>query len=109
MLDQWVRLQASSVIGGYLAIFFGVATVATLVLGWKRCWFRLLALVLVVPGGMVLNVLLKITFHRQRPSFAESFLVFNGFSFPSGHTMAAKLLVYAFADCPGRCVRSDSE
>jgi membrane protein DedA with SNARE-associated domain/membrane-associated phospholipid phosphatase len=70
----------------------GVATVAALVLWWKRCWFRLLALVLVVPGGMVLAFLLKIAFHRQRPSFAESFLVFNGYSFPSGHTMAATLL-----------------
>ena len=70
----------------------GVATIAALVLWWKRCWFRLLALVLVVPGGMVLAFLLKIAFHRQRPSFAESFLVFNGYSFPSGHTMAATLL-----------------
>ncbi|MCB2149626.1 MAG: bifunctional DedA family/phosphatase PAP2 family protein [Deltaproteobacteria bacterium] len=70
----------------------GVATVAALVLWWKRCWFRLLALVLVVPGGMVLAFLLKIAFHRQRPSFAESFLIFNGYSFPSGHTMAATLL-----------------
>jgi len=70
----------------------GVATIAALVLWWKRCWFRLLALVLVVPGGMVLAFLLKIAFHRQRPSFADSFLVFNGYSFPSGHTMAATLL-----------------
>jgi undecaprenyl-diphosphatase len=70
----------------------GVATIAALVLWWKRSWFRLLALVLVVPGGMVLAFMLKIAFHRQRPSFAESFLVFNGYSFPSGHTMAATLL-----------------
>ena len=35
----------------------GVAMVAALVLWWKRCWYRLLALVLVLPGGMVLNVL----------------------------------------------------
>jgi undecaprenyl-diphosphatase len=70
----------------------GVAVVAALVLWWKRCWFQLLALVLVVPGGMVLAFLLKMAIHRQRPSFAEAFLVFNGYSFPSGHTMAATLL-----------------
>ena len=70
----------------------GVAVVAALVMWWKRCWFQLLALVLVVPGGMVLAFLLKMAFHRQRPSFAEAFLVFNGYSFPSGHTMAATLL-----------------
>ncbi|MBU1709704.1 MAG: phosphatase PAP2 family protein [Proteobacteria bacterium] len=70
----------------------GVVTVTALVLWWKRCWQRLLALVLIVPGGMVLNLLLKIAFHRQRPSFSKSFLIFHGYSFPSGHTMAATLL-----------------
>ena len=70
----------------------GVVVVTALILWWKRCWFRLLALVLVVPGGMVLDFLLNIAFHRHRPSFAESFLIFHGYSFPSGHTMAATLL-----------------
>ena len=70
----------------------GVAMVTALVLWWKRCWYRLLALVLVLPGGMVLDFLLKIAFHRHRPSFADSFLIFHGYSFPSGHTMAATLL-----------------
>jgi len=70
----------------------GVVMVTALVLWWKRCWFRLLALVLVLPGGMVLDVLLKIAFHRHRPSFEDSFLIFHGYSFPSGHTMAATLL-----------------
>ncbi len=70
----------------------GIATVTAIVLCWKRCWHRLLALVLVVPGGMALNVLLKIAFHRHRPSFKDSFLIFHGYSFPSGHTMGATLL-----------------
>ena len=70
----------------------GVGMVTALVLCWKRCWLRLLALVLVLPGGTVLNVLLKIAFHRQRPSFTDSFLIFHGYSFPSGHTMSATLL-----------------
>jgi len=70
----------------------GVATVTGLILWWKRYWYRLLALGLVVPGGMVLNFLLKIIFHRQRPNFDDSYLIFYGYSFPSGHTMAATLL-----------------
>jgi undecaprenyl-diphosphatase len=70
----------------------GVVMVAALVLWWKRCWFGLLALVLVVPGGMVLDFLLKIAFRRFRPNFADSFLIFHGYSFPSGHTMEATLL-----------------
>ena len=70
----------------------GVTIVAAWGLWWKRCWYRLLALLLVMPGGMVLDVLLKSAFHRQRPSFADSFLIFHGYSFPSGHTMASMLL-----------------
>lgn len=73
----------------------GVTLLVALVLWWKKCWYRLLALVFVVPGGMALAFLLKIAFHRHRPSFADSFLVFQGYSFPSGHTMAAMLL-YGF-------------
>lgn len=70
----------------------GVAVVTGLVLWWKRCWHRLLALVLVVPGGMALLPLMKMAFHRRRPTFEETFLTFQGYSFPSGHTMAATLL-----------------
>ena len=70
----------------------GIVMITVLVLWWKHRLYRLLALVLVLPGGMILGFLLKITFHRERPSFEDSFLIFNGYSFPSGHTMAAKLL-----------------
>lgn len=66
-------------------------TVTALVLCWKRFWYRLLALVLVLPCGMLLNSLLKIAFHRHRPSEGP-LLFFSGYSFPSGHTMAATLL-----------------
>jgi len=74
-----------------------VAIVGAIFLSWRRHWYRLLALVLVLPGGMVLAFLLKLAFHRHRPSFADSFLIFHGYSFPSGHTMAATLLYGLFA------------
>jgi undecaprenyl-diphosphatase len=41
---------------------------------------------------MLLDLLLKFAFHRECPSFANSFLIFNGYCFPSGHTIAATLL-----------------
>lgn len=69
-----------------------VAAVTGLVLWWKRSWYRLLAWVLVLPGGVVLGLLLKIAFHRRRPSFDNAFVIFQNYSFPSGHTMAAVLL-----------------
>lgn len=69
-----------------------VAVIAALGLCWKRCWYWLLALVLALPGGMVLGWLLKLACQRQQPGFAGATQVFNGCGFPSGHTMAATLL-----------------
>ncbi|MHB8834215.1 MAG: bifunctional DedA family/phosphatase PAP2 family protein [Candidatus Methylomirabilia bacterium] len=77
---------------GSTAWVTGVAVVAALVLWRQRFWYRLLALVLVLPGGMILSTLLKIAFHRHRPSFTDAIQAFQGYSFPSGHTMAATLL-----------------
>ncbi len=69
-----------------------VATISALVLRFKKAWYHLLVLALVVPGGMALIPLLKVAFHRQRPSFSDALQIFGGYSFPSGHTVAATLL-----------------
>jgi membrane-associated phospholipid phosphatase len=45
-----------------------------------------------VLGGMLLNTLLKLAFHRERPTFSGLSAALHTFSFPSGHTMAATLL-----------------
>jgi undecaprenyl-diphosphatase len=78
-------------VGGVLAM--------VALLGWwlyaRRAGYWLLALVAAVPGGMLLNVLMKITFQRARPSFDEPLLTLSTYSFPSGHTVAATLL-YGF-------------
>ena len=63
-----------------------------LVLIWQRAWYWLQALVLVIPGGMLLNVLTKHAFGRARPYFADPLLALNTYSFPSGHVAAATLL-----------------
>ncbi len=73
----------------------GVLTMFVLLalwLRWKQAHYWLLTLVLAVPGGMLLNVLLKIIFQRARPSFEEPLLTLATYSFPSGHTMAATVL-----------------
>ncbi|QYF93841.1 phosphatase PAP2 family protein [Massilia sp. PAMC28688] len=49
------------------------------------------AVVLAVPGGMLLNVLLKYTFQRARPGFDEPLVQLATYSFPSGHTSGATL------------------
>jgi membrane-associated phospholipid phosphatase len=70
----------------------GISTaVAALVLFRRRLWYRLLALALSVPGGLVLNLLLKSAFARERPHFDDPIVKLTDFSFPSGHTMMATL------------------
>ena len=66
-----------------------LVTVAVLLmagfLAWKRNWYWLICLSLTVPFGMLLNVLMKYSFHRIRPSFENPLLVVSSYSFPSGH------------------------
>ncbi len=54
-----------------------------------RNWPRLVMLVVMLPGGMLLNLAVKQVFQRARPSFMEVASNLATYSFPSGHTMAA--------------------
>lgn len=72
----------------------GVALMASAFLYflWKRGQvYWMWALLLGVPGGMLLNVLLKYTFQRGRPVFEEPLVTLTTYSFPSGHAAAATL------------------
>ena len=55
----------------------------------QRYW--LLALVLAVPGGMLLNVFMKEIFNRARPGFTDPLVTLTTYSFPSGHVAGATL------------------
>lgn len=44
-----------------------------------------------VVGGMFLNVLMKLAFHRARPHFADPILILTTYSFPSGHVAASTI------------------
>jgi undecaprenyl-diphosphatase len=59
---------------------------------WKRWWPSLVTLIIAVPGGMLLNEWLKLVVHRQRPFVDGPFVDWSGYSFASGHTIAATLL-----------------
>ncbi|MFN2453735.1 MAG: phosphatase PAP2 family protein [Pyrinomonadaceae bacterium] len=89
------QLTAAMLVITYLHSLIGVSLIASFVAFYmwhRRRLFWLLALALAVPGGMLLNVLLKHAFHRVRPSFDNPILTLNTYSFPSGHTMAATVL-----------------
>jgi membrane-associated phospholipid phosphatase len=59
---------------------------------WKRWWPSLVTLIVAVPGGMLLNELLKVIVQRPRPFLAGPFVDWSGYSFASGHTIGATLL-----------------
>jgi len=99
-LSRWFHAHA----GGWLtqamlalAHWHSVAGIAALsaLLGLhfyrRKAWCWLLTLAVAVPGGMLLNVLLKTVFARARPSFDDPILSLATYSFPSGHTSSATL------------------
>jgi membrane-associated phospholipid phosphatase len=70
-----------------VALFLG-----GLFFAWKRWWPSLATLIIAVPGGMLLNELVKLLIHRQRPFVDGPFVDWSGYSFASGHTIGATLL-----------------
>ena len=80
-------------------------TMAALFLLWKRAWYALLTLMLVVPGGTLLGELLKLAVQRIRPFVEGPQGPWGGYSFPSSHTLAATLLYGLVALCVLRIPR----
>ena len=64
------------------------ATVLLLIsLVWRRDWRWVITVICAVPGGMLLDGLLKVAFHRARPTLAILAVVLRTYSFPSGHAL----------------------
>lgn len=70
----------------------GATVLFLLYLLWRRDWRWMTTVVCAVPGGMLLDALLKVAFHRARPTLSTLAAVLHTYSFPSGHVMAATLL-----------------
>ena len=56
------------------------------ILARMREWYWLLTLSLAIPGGLLLNWVLKLAYERRRPSFDDPLISLTTYSFPSGHT-----------------------
>lgn len=72
----------------------GVSILALLLaayLVWRKERYWVLSLLVVLPLGMLINVLLKQVFLRARPSFSDPILTLASYSFPSGHVAGATL------------------
>ena len=104
---QWLHAHASEpatsllLAVSHLHSLAGIAFL-TLLFAWhlwrRQARYWLLALLLAVPPGMVLNVLLKDSYQRVRPSFEVPLLTLPTYSFPSGHTLAATVF-YGMLAC----------
>ncbi|HEV7681902.1 MAG TPA: phosphatase PAP2 family protein [Pyrinomonadaceae bacterium] len=100
-LSNWLHSHATPLLtkAMFVATFFGSTALATCVaiafglyLIRRRQFYWLVALMLSVPGGGLLNKLLKYIFQRPRPLFPDPLLTLSSYSFPSGHTMTATVL-----------------
>jgi membrane-associated phospholipid phosphatase len=80
---------------GSPAFLTGASLALALYFLLQRAWRHLLALVLTMGGGSLLNVALKSLFQRERPVFENPIITLSSYSFPSGHTMGATLF-YGF-------------
>jgi membrane-associated phospholipid phosphatase len=98
---QWFHLHAFEPMTSFMVwVSLLHSTAGALILAgvfaaylWRRqAHYWVLAVVASVPGGMLLNVLLKYVFQRGRPVFAQPLVTLTTYSFPSGHTVAAILL-----------------
>ena len=98
---QWLHAHASPAMTDPLLAVSqmhapaGIAVLATgmaIYLALKRDHYWLLAVLLTMPAGMVLNVLLKNLFERHRPVFDQPLVVIATYSFPSGHAAYSTML-----------------
>ena len=105
-LAEWLHAQATPAWTS-LMIFFtnlGAPMTVTIVtsftaifLAWQRQRYPLLLLALAVPGGALLNVIIKVLVHRHRPTFDNPIQTITSDSFPSGHAVGSTVLYGALA------------
>jgi undecaprenyl-diphosphatase len=68
------------------------ATAVALLLALRRQWRRLTLVVVAVGGGLAVNALMKLAFHRARPVFDDPLMTLSTYSFPSGHVAGSTIL-----------------
>ena len=99
-IARWLHAHATAALTTFMlgvTYLHGVTgiTVLSVMLGivfWRRhARYWALTLAIAVAGGAMLNVAMKYTFHRARPSFDDPLLTLLTYSFPSGHTAGSTL------------------
>ncbi len=78
--------------GGDTAFIFAITVLLVAYLYFKNRQRDMLAVLFTVGGAGLINLFLKLSFQRSRPSIAEALISETGFSFPSGHAMGSSAL-----------------
>lgn len=95
---QWLHAHSTPVLTQYLLILTHIhdpivisliVVLIALYMTFKKRWRDVLVIVLIVEGGMLLNLLVKYAFQRARPSFETPLVMLTTYSFPSGHVAAS--------------------
>jgi membrane-associated phospholipid phosphatase len=104
LLDErvahWLHLHASAGMTWWMLLVSALhstvamatyASIAGIVAIRRRQWRRLTTLVACMGGGLLLNLLMKLAFHRPRPHFTDPIVTLASYSFPSGHVAASTI------------------
>jgi membrane-associated phospholipid phosphatase len=103
---RWLRVHAREPLTRWMLLVTNLhstvavsiySTLVGAVLVWRRRWRLVATIFACIAGGLTLNVLMKLAFHRARPVLDDPLLTLSSYSFPSGHvagsTLAYGLLV----------------
>jgi len=100
-LAQWLRAHATPELTRWMLLVTDLhstvavscyATIVAAALAWRRQWRHLTTVFVCVAGGLTLNVLMKLAFHRARPVLDDPLLTLTSYSFPSGHVAGSTLM-----------------
>lgn len=98
---RWLRTLATPALTRWMLLITDLhstiavscyGAVVAAALAWQRQWRRIATVFVCMGGGLALNVLMKLAFHRARPVLDEPLLTLTSYSFPSGHVAGSTLM-----------------
>ena len=87
-------MKTVTTLGSFLVVGL-LASAAVVVLLFARAWRQALLVAVAVSSAVLLNLWLKVIFHRRPPDVVHPLLAPDKYSFPSGHAMSATALATA--------------
>jgi membrane-associated phospholipid phosphatase len=103
-VSVWLHTHGSPVFSAFLyaitqvhsPVGMTIMSVLLAVMLWRQGHhYWTLSLGLAVPGGLLINTIIKLIFNRDRPIWDDPLMTLSSASFPSGHTAGATLF-YGF-------------